>query len=370
MSSIIGKNLKISVFGQSHSRGIGCVIDGLPAGIEIKLSELLAFMQRRAPGQNSYSTPRREADLPEFLSGVLVHKEDPDILITCGAPLCAVIYNGDARSSNYSQFSDIPRPSHADYAAEIAYGGFQDVRGGGHFSGRLTAPLCIAGGICLQYLKKRGVSVGAHIRSLGGIEDLAFDPVTVSEEDIDALHANAFPVIDPVRGELMKRLIEECRAEGDSIGGTVECAVSGYPAGIGAPMFDGVENRLAAAMFGIPAVKGIEFGAGFGVSRLKGSENNDPFTVKDGEVRTLTNNSGGILGGITSGMPVCFTLAVKPTPTVMKEQTSVSLSQKTEVALRGVGRHDPCILPRAVPVVEAVSAIVLTDMLFDKPSHI
>lgn len=370
MSSIFGNNLKISVFGQSHSKAIGCVIDGLPAGISISLSRLYSYMARRAPGNSAYSTPRKESDTPQILSGVLPCPEDEDIVITCGAPLCIMIANSDTRSSDYSSFLDTPRPGHADYTASVAYGAFQDHRGGGHFSGRLTAPLCAAGGICLQYLELKGIRIGAHISSVGDIEDERFDPVNVTARELDRLHENAFPVIDRAKGEQMQALIALCKADGDSIGGCVECVAIGVPVGLGAPMCDGVENRLAKNLFAIPAVKGVEFGAGFDLCRQRGSSANDPYCVKDGNVRTLTNNCGGILGGITNGMPVYFRCAIKPTPTVMKEQSSVSLSAMEEKAVSGAGRHDPCILPRAVPVVEAVCAITLTDMLFDHPMHI
>ncbi len=357
MASYLGEHIHVSVFGQSHSPAIGVVVDGLPAGERVDMEELGRFLKRRAPGQNATSTPRKEADLPQFLSGLV---DD----VTCGAPLAALIENTNTRSQDYAQLRDKPRPGHADFTAQVKYGGFQDVAGGGHFSGRLTAPLCIAGGICLQILKRRGIEVAAHIASIAGEADRPFDPMGESVETLDALKRAPFPVLDEKAGERMRKVILQAKEEGDSVGGVIECLVTGVPAGLGEPMFGGMENRLAAALFGIPAVKGVEFGAGFGVATMRGSENNDPFTVKDGKVVTETNHAGGILGGITNGMPLVFRLAVKPTPSIAKQQQTVSLSKKQVEELVVTGRHDPCIVPRAVPVVEAVTALVLTDLLF------
>lgn len=357
MASYLGEHIHVSVFGQSHSPAIGVVVDGLPAGERVDMEELGRFLKRRAPGQNATSTPRKEADLPQFLSGLV---DD----VTCGAPLAALIENTNTRSQDYAQLRDKPRPGHADFTAQVKYGGFQDVAGGGHFSGRLTAPLCIAGGICLQMLRRRGIEVAAHIASVAGEADRAFDPMGESVETMDALKRAPFPVLDEKAGERMRKVILQAKEEGDSVGGIVECLVTGVPAGLGEPMFGGMENRLAAALFGIPAVKGVEFGAGFGVANMRGSENNDPFTVKDGKVVTETNHAGGILGGITNGMPLVFRLAFKPTPSIAKQQQTVSLSKNQMEELVVTGRHDPCIVPRAVPVVEAVTALVLSDLLF------
>lgn len=357
MASYLGEHIHVSVFGQSHSPAIGVVVDGLPAGERVDMEELGRFLKRRAPGQNATSTPRKEADLPQFLSGLV---DD----VTCGAPLAALIENTNTRSQDYAQLRDKPRPGHADFTAQVKYGGFQDVAGGGHFSGRLTAPLCIAGGICLQILKRRGIEVAAHIASIAGEADRPFDPMGESVETLDALKRAPFPVLDEKAGEQMRKVILQAKEEGDSVGGIIECLVTGVPAGLGEPMFGGMENRLAAALFGIPAVKGVEFGAGFGVATMRGSENNDPFTVKDGKLVTETNHAGGILGGITNGMPLVFRLAVKPTPSIAKQQQTVSLSKKQVEELVVTGRHDPCIVPRAVPVVEAVTALVLSDLLF------
>lgn len=357
MASYLGEHIHVSVFGQSHSPAIGVVVDGLPAGERVDMEELGRFLKRRAPGQNATSTPRKEADLPQFLSGLVDG-------VTCGAPLAALIENTNTRSQDYAQLRDKPRPGHADFTAQVKYGGFQDVAGGGHFSGRLTAPLCIAGGICLQMLRRRGIEVAAHIASVAGEADRPFDPIGETVETMDALKRAPFPVLDEKAGERMRKVILQAKEEGDSVGGIVECLVTGVPAGLGDPMFGGMENRLAAALFGIPAVKGVEFGAGFGVATMRGSENNDPFTVKDGKIVTETNHAGGILGGITNGMPLVFRLAFKPTPSIAREQQTVSLSKNQMEELVVTGRHDPCIVPRAVPVVEAVTALVLSDLLF------
>lgn len=353
MSSMTGNKIKISVFGQSHSKGIGVVIDGLPAGVKINMEKVLSFMDRRAPGKNSLSTGRRESDTPEILSGLVNDT-------TCGAPLCMVIYNENHHSADYSNIIDTPRPSHADFSACIKYNGFNDVSGGGHFSGRLTAPLCFAGAVCMQILEDMGVEIKAHIQKIKGVYDDKIDFVNTGEWNTCE---KGFPVINDEKGKLMIAEIEKARENGDSVGGVIECVVTGVKAGFGDPMFDGVENCLAKNIFGIPAVKGIEFGNGFSATDLYGSENNDEFCIVDGEIRTKTNNSGGINGGITNGMPIVFRTAIKPTPSIFKEQNSVSLKNKTEGKLVISGRHDPCIVQRAVPVVEAVTAITLLDIL-------
>jgi len=357
MSSEFGKLLKVSVFGQSHGRAIGVNIDGLPAGEAIDLDELQAFMDRRKPGKNRLSTARNEADRPIFLSGL-------ENGVTCGAPLCAIIENSDQHSSDYSELADKPRPAHADYTAHVKWAGHADMRGGGHFSGRLTAPLCIAGGIAKQLLARRGIFVGAHLSAVAGIPDDSF-PLHPTAELLDAVAAKDFPVVNDKAGEAMQAAILSARQDGDSVGGIVECAVIGLPAGLGDPMFEGVENRLAAALFGIPAVKGVEFGAGFAACAMRGSENNDPFAVENGKIVTTQNNAGGILGGITTGMPVTLRVGIKPTPSIASTQQTVSLSagENTELNIRG--RHDPCIAHRAVPVVEAVTAAVILDLLLE-----
>lgn len=363
MSSYLGKNLHVSMFGQSHAEAIGVTVDGLPAGERVDREELERFLQRRAPGRDATATPRKEADQPRILCGLV---DDT----TCGAPLAAIIENTNTRSKDYDKLKDVPRPGHADYTAQVRYGGYQDVRGGGHFSGRLTAPLCVAGGIALQILARRGIHIAAHIQSVGGAEDRAFDPMGEQVEMLDTLRTAPFPVLDPKAGEKMRAAILNAREQRDSVGGVVECIVTGLPAGLGDPMFGGLEGRLAAALFGIPAVKGVEFGAGFGVARMRGSENNDPFRMENGRVTTRTNHAGGILGGISTGMPLLFRLAFKPTPSISMEQDSVSLSRGEGEKLVVEGRHDPCIVPRAVPVVEAAAALVLLDVLLDSPARL
>ena len=347
-STFTGQHLRLSIFGQSHSEAVGMTLDGLPAGIPVDLDELQSFLNRRAPGRNDWSTPRREEDRPEFLCGL---KDG----FTCGAPLSAIIRNSNTRSKDYSQLKITPRPGHADYTAEVKYRGFQDYSGGGHFSGRLTAPLCIAGGIVKQALKELGIAVDARIKAIAGIVDASPFAASVAGKE--------FPVADDKIGEQMREAIAKARAEGDSVGGVVECVVRGLPAGIGEPMFDGLENQIARMVFAVPAVKGIEFGAGFAAAGLRGSENNDAFCVQDGRIETVTNNAGGILGGISTGMPVVFRAAIKPTPSIAKEQQSVNLNSMEPSALRIEGRHDPCIVPRAVPVIEAAAAIAITDLI-------
>lgn len=361
MSSYLGKNLRASLFGQSHSQAIGVCMDGLPAGEAVDLEELERFLQRRAPGRDATATPRKEGDHPQILCGLVDG-------VTCGAPLTAVIENTNTRSQDYARLRDVPRPGHADYTAQERYGGFQDVAGGGHFSGRLTAPLCIAGGIALQILARRGIQVAAHIRSIAEVEDRPFDPKGEPAECLSRLKTADFPVLDAEAGERMRDAILTARRDGDSVGGVVECMAVGLPAGVGDPMFGGMESRLAAALFGIPAVKGVEFGAGFRAAEMRGSQNNDPFILTDGRVTASTNHAGGILGGITSGMPLVFRAAFKPTPSIAKKQTSVSLSRMEPETLEVTGRHDPCIVPRAVPVVEGTTALILLDALLDSPA--
>ncbi len=358
MSSDFGKTLRVGVFGESHGVAIGVTVDGLPAGERIDMDELQAFLDRRRPGKNPLSTARRETDVPEFLSGL----RDG---VTCGTPLCAVIHNSDHHSADYAELADKPRPSHADYTAWVKWRGQADMRGGGHFSGRLTAPLCVAGGIAGQILARRGVFVGAHLAAVGTEEDEIF-PLHPTGELFRAVAAKPFPTLSDAAGERMQRVILDAREAQDSVGGIIECAAIGLPAGVGEPMFDGVENRLAAALFGIPAVKGVEFGAGFGSARLRGSENNDALRVENGRVVTETNRAGGILGGITNGMPLTLRVGIKPTPSIGQKQKTVSLSRMENTELTVHGRHDPCIAHRAVPVVEAVTACVLLDLLLEE----
>ncbi|MBR4109954.1 MAG: chorismate synthase [Oscillospiraceae bacterium] len=350
MSSTYGERLKLSIFGQSHGAAIGMTLDGIPAGLPVDLKKLQEFLNRRAPGQNDYSTPRKEADQPEFLSGIVDG-------YTCGAPIAAIIKNKNTRSGDYSNSKDCPRPGHADYTAQIKYGGYQDTAGGGHFSGRLTAPLCIAGGLCKQWLEKEGILIGAHLVCVGGVTDDPFDPMN---PQLDQVRSD-FPVISEAAGARMREIISNAKADGDSVGGIIECAVTGLPAGLGDPMFFGMESRIAQLVYGIPAVKAVEFGAGYAVGYMRGSEHNDAYTVQDGTVKPLTNRAGGILGGITTGMPLYFQVAIKPTPSIAKIQQSASFSKLEAVDLQVKGRHDPCIAPRAVPVIEAAAAIAIFD---------
>lgn len=359
MSSTYGKNFKISIFGQSHSAAIGVVIDGLPAGMEIDMDALRAFMARRAPG-GKFATARKEADEFEVLSGLANGR-------TCGAPFAAQIRNRDARPGDYSAYRDTPRPGHADYTAQVKYRGFQDPTGGGHFSGRLTAPICLAGGIMRQLLAQNGIYLAAHIQSIADVCDRRFDPMA---PEIDAISQGPLPTIDPAAELKMAERIDAARAACDSVGGVIECAVTGLPVGLGDPMFDGMENRIAQAAFAVPAVKGIEFGAGFESARLMGSQNNDPFTAQSGAVATASNNSGGILGGITNGMPLIFHVAIKPTPSIAREQDTVDLRDNSPAKISVNGRHDPCILPRAVPCVEASAAIAIYDALLEHKKEI
>ena len=351
MSSSFGDNIKLTIFGQSHAPAIGMTLEGIPAGEVIDREALAAFLKRRAPGQNAWSTPRKEADEPEFLCGLV---DD----VTCGAPIAAILRNSDTRSADYDNLKTVPRPGHADYTAQVKYRGYQDAAGGGHFSGRLTAALCVAGGICKQLLEKEGVAILTRIAEIGGVKDEGELTASTAEKD--------FPTVSDECGSAMQSRIAEARAEGDSVGGIVECVVTGLPAGLGDPIFDGMENRIARAVFGIPAVKGIEFGAGFDVAQLLGSENNDPFLIEEGRVRTATNHSGGILGGITNGMPLTFRVAFKPTPSIAKTQQSVNLDSGEVVELQVEGRHDPCVVPRAVPCVEAAAALAVYDALLER----
>lgn len=353
MSSTYGENLKLTIFGQSHGAAIGMTLDGIPAGLPVDFDELQAFLNRRAPGQNNWSTPRKEGDRPEFLAGILDG-------FTCGAPIAAVIHNTNTRSGDYANLKDCPRPGHADYTAQIKYGGFQDAAGGGHFSGRLTAPLCIAGGLCKQWLAEQGIRVAARIASIAGVTD-DFEVNTLNPQ-LDLIGTD-FPVFSPDAGARMREKIAEARSECDSVGGIIECYITGLPAGLGEPMFGGVESRISQIVYGVPAVKSVEFGIGAEAANLRGSQCNDAFTVENGQIRTVTNNAGGILGGITNGMPLIFQAAIKPTPSIARPQQSVSLRNAQEQELVVKGRHDPCIVPRAVPVIEAAAAIALFDLI-------
>lgn len=355
-SSLNFGNLTVSIFGESHGNGIGVVIDGLPGGCEIDFDKILDFMARRAPKKDGISTRRNEKDFPEIMSGYLNGK-------TTGTPLCAVIKNTDQHSKDYGNIAAVARPGHADYTGAMRYNGANDIRGGGHFSGRITAPLVFAGAVCGQILEQRGIYSGAHILSIGDIYDEKFDCVNVTREALEAVKTKDFPLINSDMEQPMKDKVKEASEKLDSIGGRIECAVIGLEAGIGSPMFDGIENRISQAVFGIPAVKGLEFGAGFGFADMCGSEANDCFVTDGNTVKTVTNNNGGILGGISSGMPVIFTAAIKPTPSIAQPQQTVDYVKMENTVLEIKGRHDACIVPRAVPVVEAAANIAILSFL-------
>lgn len=353
-----GNNIKLFIEGGSHDEKIEMLLKGFPEGLETDDGFLSAFMKRRAPGQNSLSTPRKEADKPVFLSGL---KDG----VTTGEDIIAVIYNSNQHSSDYSEVGIIPRPSHADYPAIVKYGEGVDLRGGGHFSGRLTSLLCVAGALALQYLKANGINVFAHIYSIEDINDTPFSLTDVGGNEKDGISPD-FPVLNTKKGSLMQEKILEAKKDGDSLGGIIECAVTGLPVGLGEHMFAGAEGRIASLIFSVPAVKGIEFGNGFGCACLHGSENNDAYYFDGDTIRTKTNNQGGISGGMTNGMPLIFRTAMKPTPSIAKEQDSINLKEKKNVKLQIKGRHDPCIVPRAVPVIEAAAAIAILDMMLDE----
>ena len=354
----LGNKLRVTIFGQSHGEAIGCVVDGLPSGFRPDMDRLAAFMARRAPGRSELSTKRKESDTPQIISGMVDG-------VLCGAPLCAIIENTDHNSVDYAALKNIPRPSHADFTARMKYGESCDLRGGGQFSGRLTAPLCLAGGIALQILESKGIHIGAHIAQIASVRDVTPDFAAIDAASLNQLGQKALPVFDNTAILAMHQTIENAAQDGDSVGGIVRCFAVGLPAGIGEPMFGGVENRLAHALFGIPAVRGVSFGDGFDAAEMRGSIHNDPFFVENSRVVTQTNHAGGVLGGITTGMPLVVNVAFKPTPSIAREQSSVDLSTMENTTLSIHGRHDPCIVPRAVPVVEAVMALTVLDLLME-----
>ena len=354
MSSTYGQQLRLSIFGQSHGEAIGVTLDGFPAGMEIGMDRLLAEMARRAPGQSLLTTARKEPDAPEFLSGVLNGR-------TTGQPICILIRNTNQRSRDYGDGVDLVRPGHADYTGHVRYFGFEDWRGGGSFSGRLTAPLVAAGALCSQWLEQQGVTIACHIQQLGDVKDASFLDAD-SHADYSYMKQMHLPVLTPGLDAQMEVAAMAAREEGDSIGGVIECMAMGLPAGLGAPFFDSVESTISHLMFSVPAVKGVEFGEGFGFAALRGSEANDAFRMADGRIVTKTNHSGGVNGGITNGMPVIFRCAIRPTPSIAKVQETVSLKHWENADLEIHGRHDPCILSRAVPVIEAMTAIAILDL--------
>lgn len=356
MSSVIGDKIKLSIFGESHGEAIGCVIDGLPAGIKIDMNAVYKDMQRRAPGKDKTATPRLEKDIPHILSGMLDN-------VTTGAPLAMVIENTNTKSGDYSNLMTVPRPSHSDYPAYVKYGGNNDVRGGGHFSGRLTAPLVFAGSVAKQILSQRGVAIGAHIKQIGSVCDAVSDLNKIDKSLLDTLSSSTFSLIDETKEQAMRDEIEKARLSLDSVGGIIECFAVGLPVGLGGNMFDTVEGKLASILFGVPAVKGVEFGLGFGFADKRASEVNDEYEIKDGRVATLSNNNGGILGGMTDGAPLSVSVAIKPTPSIAKKQKSVNLLTMENAELEIHGRHDPCIVVRAVPVIECAVALGLLDLM-------
>ena len=358
MSATFGRNLRMTIFGESHGKGIGLVLDGLPPGTPIEEEFIKEEMARRAPGKNQMSTQRQEKDAFIIESGVFEGK-------ATGTPLCVLIPNSDQHSKDYSLLKDVMRPGHADYAGKVRYKGFNDYRGGGHFSGRLTAPLVFTGAVAKTVLAQKGIVVGAHVARIGKITDDLFNPLGEMTERLMALRKFTLPVLNDGKASLMEAEIMAAREQMDSVGGIVEVMAAGMPPGIGDPFFDSLESRLSHALFSVPAVKGIEFGAGFALAALKGSEANDPMTFDKGNVRTTRNNNGGITGGITNGMPVLFRVAIKPTPSIGQPQQTVNVTEGKDTILEIKGRHDPCIVPRAVPVIEAVTAWVLLDMLLD-----
>ncbi len=360
MSAVFGEHLRLTVFGQSHGEAVGAVLDGFPAGMAIDMDAVEKQLRRRAPGRSALSTARREEDRPEIVSGVLNG-------VTTGQPLCVLIRNEDARPGDYGDAVDLLRPGHADYTGHVRYHGFEDARGGGSFSGRLTAPLVFAGALCRQFLASRGVAVRSHISRLG---DLTDDPIGGAEGGLSFLEDMPLPVLRGGLAEEMETAIREAAEAGDSLGGAVTCRVDGLPAGLGAPFFDSAESVLSRLLFSIPGVKGVAFGDGFAFASGRGSGMNDAFCLRDGGIGTVTNHSGGINGGVTNGMPLLFTCAVRPTPSIAKEQRTVSLQRMEETVLSVRGRHDPCILPRVCPVIEAMAAIGLTELWLERAERL
>lgn len=356
MSSVIGDKIKLCIFGESHGEAIGCVIDGLPAGIKIDMNAVYKDMQRRAPGKDKTATPRLEKDIPHILSGMLDN-------VTTGAPLAMVIENTNTKSGDYSNLMTVPRPGHSDYPAYVKYGGNNDIRGGGHFSGRLTAPLVFAGSVAKQILSQMGVTIGAHIKQIGSVCDAVSDLNKTDKSLLDTLSSSTFSLIDETKEQAMRDEIEKARLSLDSVGGIIECFAVGLPVGLGGNMFDTVEGKLASILFGVPAVKGVEFGIGFGFADKRASEVNDQYEIKNGRVATLSNNNGGVLGGMTDGAPLSVSVAIKPTPSIAKKQKSVNLLTMENAELEIHGRHDPCIVVRAVPVIECAVALGLLDLM-------
>ena len=358
MSSQMGNSLRFSLFGESHGAGVGVLVEGLPAGVRLDQEAIATFLKRRSPGQRSGTSARVEVDSYLLQSGIYQG-------VTTGAPLVAFFPNHDVRSQDYEAFKHTPRPSHADYPAMLRYDGFNDLRGGGHFSARLTAPWCFAGALALQILADKGIVIGSHIAQVGSLKDEGFDPVAVSKEQLQKLSQATLPFIrEEVRQPILDA-VSQIAADGDSLGGIIEAAAVGFPGGFGNPIFENLESRLSYALFAIPGVKGVEFGSGFQAAQMRGSEHNDPWVFQENQVKTKTNHHGGILGGISSGMPILLRVAFKPTASIAKEQETVDLQELKAATLEIKGRHDPCITLRAAPVVEAAMALVLLDVLLE-----
>ncbi len=355
MSANWGNNIELSLFGESHGEAIGIVIGHLPAGVRLDMEQIHWHMKRRAPGQNKMSTPRQEKDEVHIVSGI----QDG---ITTGAPICAMIYNSNSHSKDYSELKVNMRPGHSDYPAYVKYHGYNDVRGGGHFSGRLTAPLVFAGSIARQILLQKGIRIGAHIKSIHDIQDTSF-PVDIDESLLNQLSSKMYPTLDEQAFIKMQDEIEKARMAQDSVGGMIECAIINMPAGIGNPFFDSVEAHLSPLLFSIPAVKSVSFGSGEKITQMYGHEANDAYYYQGEHVKTKTNHNGGITGGITNGMPIVFQVGIKPTPSISKLQDTINVQTKTNTQIQVKGRHDPCIVPRAVVVVESMAALAILDML-------
>jgi len=356
MSGQWGKKVKYSIFGESHGRGIGITIDGLPPGIELDMDFISGEMQRRAPGRDEFSTKRKEGDKVEILSGYFNG-------CTTGTPLCGMIFNENQNSKDYDKLKNLARPGHADFTGKIKYEGFNDYRGGGHFSGRITAPLVFAGAVAKQILFDKGIVIGSHVLSIGNVTDSYFDGVNLKVQTLADVLRKDFPVLDDLKGKEMKNIILKAKEETDSVGGIIEVAILNLPCGLGEPFFDSIESNLAQLLFSVPAVKGVEFGLGFEITKIRGSQANDVPYMDNGRVLTKTNNNGGINGGITNGMPIVFRVAMKPTPSIAKLQNTIDMATGENSEVSVIGRHDPCIVLRALPVIEACAAMSILDFI-------
>ncbi len=362
MSSMFGNKLKISIFGESHGAAIGVILDGLPSGVELDLSYINKQMLRRVPGNSNLSTPRNEKDLYNILSGYFNGR-------TTGTPLCAIIYNEDKQSKDYDILKNNMRPGHSDYPGFIKYLGFNDYRGGGHFSGRITAPLLFAGAIAMQILEKsKNIYIASRIKSICNIQDEEISNIDVN--CLNNLKTMKFPVVSEDKSIEMQSEILKAKEDGDSVGGIVETFIINTDAGLGQPFFDSVESKLSHMIFSIPSVKGIEFGEGFNITKMRGSESNDAYYIQDKKVSTKSNNNGGIIGGITNGVPIIFRTAIKPTPSISISQKTVNVSSMENTNLQISGRHDPCIVPRALPVIEGAAAIVILDLILEREGEL